>query len=97
LDDLILGKSEVIITVGWLWWCHQRAPLFSLASGPPNSKPTTACIGHASATTWNRLSPRGQHRWKAPTIRLNIKCLDLKWRGKRFFVQIGQGSNYVTR
>ena len=41
LGDCILGKSNVIITVGWLRWRHQRAPLFSLASGPPNPKPTT--------------------------------------------------------
>jgi len=27
---------------GWLlWWHHQRAPLFSLATGPPNPKSTT--------------------------------------------------------
>jgi len=28
--------------LGWVWWRHQRAPLLSLASGPPNPKPTTA-------------------------------------------------------
>ena len=39
LGDCILGKSNVIITVGWLWWRHQRAPLFSLASGPPTLNP----------------------------------------------------------
>ena len=39
LDGRILGKSEVIITVGWVWWRHQRAPLFSLASGPPTLNP----------------------------------------------------------
>ena len=43
LGDCILSKSNVIITVGWLWWRHQRALLFSFASGPPNPKPTTAC------------------------------------------------------
>jgi len=43
LGDFILGKSHVIITVGWLWWRHQRAPLFSLASGSPNPLPTTFC------------------------------------------------------
>ena len=37
----ILGLIKVLITVGWVWWRHQRAPLFSLASGPPNLKPTT--------------------------------------------------------
>jgi len=41
LGDCILGKSNVIITVGWLRRRHQRAPLFSLASVPPNPKPTT--------------------------------------------------------
>jgi len=41
LCDHILGKSNVIITVGWSWWRHQRTPLISLASGPPNPKPTT--------------------------------------------------------
>ena len=41
LGDCILGKSNVIITVGWLRWRHQSAPLFSLASPPPNPKPTT--------------------------------------------------------
>jgi len=35
----ISGKSKVIITVGWVWWRHQRAPFFSLASGPPTLKP----------------------------------------------------------
>jgi len=33
--------SKVLITVGWVWWRHQRAHLFSLASGPHNLKPTT--------------------------------------------------------
>ena len=35
----ISGKSKVIITVGWVWWRHQGAPFFSLASGPPTLKP----------------------------------------------------------
>jgi len=30
----ILGKSKVIITVGWVWWCHQGAPFLSCL-GPP--------------------------------------------------------------
>ena len=29
----------MLITVGWVWWRHQRAPLFSLASGPPHLNP----------------------------------------------------------
>ena len=41
LGDCILGKSNVFITVGWLRRRHQRATLFSLASVPPNPKPTT--------------------------------------------------------
>ena len=36
----ILGLIKVLITVGWKWWRHQRGPLFSLASAPPNLKPT---------------------------------------------------------
>ena len=44
LGGRILGKSKVIITVGWVWWYHLRTPLFSLASGPPNPKPTIAEI-----------------------------------------------------
>ena len=47
LRDCILGKSNVIITVGWLRWCHQRAPLFSLASGPPNPNSATGFGKHA--------------------------------------------------
>jgi len=39
----IFGLTKVLITVGWVWWRHQRGPHFSLASGPPNFKPTTAC------------------------------------------------------
>ena len=38
----ILGLIKVLITVGWVWWRHQKSPLFSLASGSPNLKPTTA-------------------------------------------------------
>ena len=45
LGGRILGKSKVIITVGRVRWRHQRAPVLSLASGPPNPKPTT---GHES-------------------------------------------------
>ena len=41
LGDCILGKSNVIITVGWLWWGHQRAPLYKSCLGPPNPKSTT--------------------------------------------------------
>ena len=37
----ILGLIKVLITVGWVWWRHQRGLLFSFASGPPNLKPTT--------------------------------------------------------
>ena len=39
LGDRILVKLKVIITVGWVWWRHQRASLFSLASGPPTLNP----------------------------------------------------------
>jgi len=39
LSGRMLGKSEVIITFGWVWWRHQRAPLFSLASVPPTLNP----------------------------------------------------------
>jgi len=65
LGDCILGKSNVIITVGWLWWRHQRAPLFSLASGPPNPKPTTGyervcyervCYEHDLLWKWSVLN-----------------------------------------
>jgi len=35
----ILGKSKVIIMVGWVWWRNQMAPLFCLASGPPTLNP----------------------------------------------------------
>ena len=35
LGDCILGKSNVIIMVGWLWWCHQRAPFLVLPRAPP--------------------------------------------------------------
>jgi len=45
----ILGLIKVLITVGWVWWRHQRGPLFGLASGPPNLKLTTApdlCLDH---------------------------------------------------
>jgi len=41
----------VLITIGWVWWRHQRAPIFSLASGPPNPKPTT---GH-NKTNFNNM------------------------------------------
>jgi len=41
LSGRILGKSKVIIAVGWVWWRHQRAP-FQSCLGPPNPKPTTA-------------------------------------------------------
>ena len=34
-----LGKSKVIITIGWVWRRHQRSPLFSLASDPQTSNP----------------------------------------------------------
>jgi len=33
--------SKVLITVGWIWWRHQRDPHFNLASPPSNLKPTT--------------------------------------------------------
>ena len=29
----------MLITVGWVWWHHQRGPIFSLASGPPTLNP----------------------------------------------------------
>jgi len=29
-------SSKALITVGWVWWRHQRASLFSFAS-PPQS------------------------------------------------------------
>jgi len=52
LGGHILRKSKVIITVGWVWWHHHRAPLFSLASGPPNLKPTTACVSVTTQKVW---------------------------------------------
>ena len=39
----ILGLIKLLITVGWAWWRHQRGSIFSLASSPPNLKPTTGC------------------------------------------------------
>jgi len=30
----VVSGSKVLITVGWIWWRHQRGPLFNLASGP---------------------------------------------------------------
>jgi len=41
LGGCILGKSNVLITVGWVWWRHQRAPFLVLPQAPPNPKPTT--------------------------------------------------------
>ena len=46
--------SKVLVTVGWVWWRHQMGPLFSLASGPPNLKPTTG------------MGARGNFHWRAP-------------------------------
>jgi len=43
----ILDLIKVLITVGWEWWRHQRGPLFSLASGTPNLKPTTDRSRHS--------------------------------------------------
>jgi len=54
------------------------------------------CSGHASATTWNRQSPKGQYQLKAPKKSRNLKCLDLKWRGRHFFGQIGKGADNIT-
>ena len=39
LGDCILGKSNVIITVGWVWWRHQRAPFLVLPRAPPTLNP----------------------------------------------------------
>ena len=39
LSDCILGKSNVIITVGWLRWRHQRAPFLVLPRAPPTLNP----------------------------------------------------------
>jgi len=37
--DRILGKSNVIITVGWIWWRHQRAPFLVLPRAPATLNP----------------------------------------------------------
>jgi len=39
LVAISLAWSKVLVTVGWVWWRHQRALLFSLASGPPTLNP----------------------------------------------------------
>jgi len=57
---------------------------------------SAACSGHASATTWNRQSPKGEYQWKAPKKSRKLKCLVLKWRGKLFFRQIGKGADNIT-
>ena len=48
------------------------------------------CSGHTSATTWNSAKSEGtasdEYAWCESR---NSKCLDQKWRGKRFFGQIG--------
>jgi len=49
LGGRILRKSKVIIMVGRVWWRHQRAPVFTLASPPPTLNPplsawTNGCI-----------------------------------------------------
>jgi len=62
LGGRILGKSKVIITFGWIWWRHQRAPLFSLASGPPTLNPplaTSNSFWFRSPATWMRKARHG--------------------------------------
>ena len=52
----ILGLIKVLITVGWEWWRHQRGPLFSLASGPPNThhcSPRTPPWNIPTAHSWS--------------------------------------------
>jgi len=42
LGDRILGKSEAIITFGWVWWRHQSQPFLILRRGPPTLNPPLA-------------------------------------------------------
>jgi len=54
----------------------------------------TPCSGHTSATTWNSAKSEGTASDEcAWCVSRNSKCLDQKWRGKRFFGQIGQGGD----
>jgi len=56
LGDCILGKSNVIITVGWLWWRHQSPNFLVLPRAPPNPKPTTGSNASRTTITISRLS-----------------------------------------
>jgi len=53
LGGRILGKSKVIVTVGWVWRRHQKVPVFSLAP-PPILNPPLALIQVSTTSAFNK-------------------------------------------
>jgi len=52
------------------------------------------CSGHTSATTWNSAKSEGTASGECAWCESRkSKCLDQKWRGKRFSGQIGKGAD----
>ena len=76
LGGRILGKSNVIITVGRVWWRHQRAPLLSLASGPPTLNPPLPIMSTNFA--WKHEYGVKLWRQKQRTLNTNDHLMPLK-------------------
>jgi len=102
----ISGLIKVLITVGWVWWRHQKGPLFSLASGPPTLNPplvtsenywiplTLVTICHKSSET---PSPRyGVTSFMDDPLSLNYSLTELVFRVSRNFNLNNQFRSWKT-